>query len=204
MGKKCIPGVICIENMTLFMLFVILVLIVYLYYVHYVKNSNTNDMTKNIVIMAPRPPPSILGGLATRRDPINDPYAPPMQNDGIYYPTDFGDIRGSISVNMKTRAINTGYQQVGILTKDGSRSGEMILPLMGRRTMSGRDKWQYYTMTTTGNMNTKLPISVNGKSCTTEYGCDEVNNGDSVYVEGYNDSFRVTVYENNLFQYIPF
>lgn len=205
MGKKCIPGVICVENMTLFMLFVVLVLVIYLYYVHYMKvQPAVRESGKNIVVLATTPQPSMISGLATRRDPINDPYAPPMQNDGIYYPTDFGDIRGSIPVNMKTRGISTGYQQVGILTKDGSRSGEMILPLMGRRTMAGRDKWQYYTMTTTGNMNTKLPISINGKSCTTEYGCDVVNNGDSVYVEGYNDSFRVTVYENNLFQYIPF
>ena len=79
----------------------------------------------------------------------------------------------------------------------------MILPLMGRRVMSGRDKWQYYTMTNTGNSNTKLPISINGKSCTSEYGCDEINNGQVVYVEGYKDTFRVTVYENNLFSYIP-
>ena len=57
--------------------------------------------------------------------------------------------------------------------------------------------------TKNGNLNTKLPISVNGKSCTGEYGCDDINNGDTVYVEGYNDTFKVTVYENNLFQYIP-
>ena len=79
----------------------------------------------------------------------------------------------------------------------------MILPLMGRKHMSGRDKWQYYTISGSGNLNTKLPISVNGKSCTGEYGCDDIFNGDIVYVEGYNDTFRVTMYENNMFQYIP-
>jgi hypothetical protein len=59
-------------------------------------------------------------------------------------------------------------------------------------------------MTTTGNMNTKLPISTSGKSCTSEYGCDSLNNGDIVYVEGYSDNFRVTLYENATFNYIPF
>lgn len=210
MGKKCIPGVICVENMTLFMLFVTLVIVVYLYYVHFLKYQNHIDNSgKNVIVLAtnsivPRQP-IMMGGLASRQDTISDPYAPPMKTDnGIYYPTHGGDVRGAIPVNVQTRAVNTSYQQVGILTRDGTRSGEQILPLMGRRVMSGRDKWQYYTMTTTGNMNTKLPISVNGKSCTSEYGCDPVNNGDTVYVEGYNDSFRVTAYENNLFQYIPF
>jgi hypothetical protein len=80
----------------------------------------------------------------------------------------------------------------------------MILPLMGRRVMSGRDKWQYYTMSNTGNLNTKLPVSVNGRSCTGEYGCDSIMNGDTIYVEGYNDTFKATIYENNLFNYIPF
>jgi hypothetical protein len=80
----------------------------------------------------------------------------------------------------------------------------MILPLMGRRNMAGRDKWQYYTISNTGNLNTKLPVSVNGKSCTGEYGCDDITNGDVVYVEGYNDTFKATIYENSLFNYIPF
>jgi hypothetical protein len=204
MGKKCIPGVICVENMTLFMLIVIFVLIGYLYYTHYLKPQATKDNNIVIVTAGSQMPP-LFSGMATRRDTISDPYAPPMKtDDGLYYPRAGGDVRGAIPVNVQTRAVNSSYQQVGILTKDGGRNGELILPLMGRRTMAGRDKWQYYTMTTTGNMNTKLPISVNGKSCTNEYGCDPVNNGDSVYVEGYNDSFRVTAYENNLFQYLPF
>ena len=50
----------------------------------------------------------------------------------------------------------------------------------------------------------KLPISKNGKSCTGEYGCDDLFNGDSVYVEGYKDSFNVTMYENSGMRYIPF
>jgi hypothetical protein len=184
------------------MLIVIFVLIGYLYYTHYVKPQTKKE--SNVVIVNAGSPPSLFSGLATRQDPLSDPYSPPMKTDGLYYPPRGGDIRGAIPVNIETIAINTSYQQVGILTKDGGRNGELILPLMGRRTMAGRDKWQYYTMTTTGNMNTKLPISVNGKSCTSEYGCDQVSNGDVVYVEGYNDSFRVTSYENNLFQYIPF
>lgn len=208
MGKKCIPGVFCIENMTLFILIVILILIVYLWHANYAKPSQYSEQAPPKVIVVNSPPQihAPLGAIATRMDPFNDPYAPPLKSDGIYYPSDFGDLRGMppavVPINLQTRGLSTGYQQVGILTRTNG-SSDMILPLMGRRNMTGRDKWQYYTISNTGNLNTKLPVSVNGKSCTTEYGCDDINNGDVVYVEGYNDTFRATIYENNLFRYLP-
>jgi len=202
MGKKCIPGLFCIENMTLFLLFVTLVLVVYFYYSQFSKYSSRliESGTKVIIVQPPQVSP--LGAIATRQDPMNNPYAPPLKNDSYYYPPNFGDVRGMIPVNIESRGLSQSYQQVGILNRLSSSSG-MILPLMGRRTMSGRDKWQYYTISNTGNLNTKLPVSLNGKSCTSEYGCDNINNGDVVYVEGYNDTFRATVYETNTFQYLP-
>ena len=208
-GKKCIPGIMCIENMTLFIFFVLAVLISYFIYNYYVKPQNANTQ---VIVVSPLqtqrmssvnlvPMQTGLMSLATRNDPFNDPYAPPLKADGLYFPPDSGDVRG-IPINMRSRGMNTSYSQVGILTrKEGS---EMILPLMGRRNTSGRDKWQYYTISNTGNLNTKLPIKVKGRSCTGEYGCDEVYDGDIVYVEGYKETFYATVYENGLFQYIPF
>ena len=163
MGKKCIPGVICIENMTLFVLILILGFSVYVYS----KSPQTP--------IHPPPPTSLVVSIAP---PLDDIRVPPLKNP-----------------NMRA-----DYSQMGILTKN-----EMILPLMGRRHMNGRDKWQYYTVSNTGgNLNTKLPVSVKGKSCTSEYGCDEMMNGDTVYVEGYNDTFKSTIYENNIFSYIPY
>ena len=91
---------------------------------------------------------------------------------------------------------------MGIVSRENS-SDNTILPLMGRRSNSGSSKYQYYTMTNSGNINTKLPVSLKGKSCTSDLGCDEIFNGDSVYVEGYNDTFRATIYENALYKYIP-
>jgi hypothetical protein len=195
------------------MLFFMFVVTAYLYYVYVIKitSPQQNVESKSNVFILSNPPSSLttsgLATIASRSDPFNDPYAPPLKNDGIYYPTDFGDVRGNpmngVSVNMQSRGTSVGYQQVGILNRTNGTSGDMILPLMGRRSMTGRDKWQYYTISNTGNLNTKLPVSLNGKSCTSEYGCDNINNSDVVYVEGYNDTFRATIYENNLFQYIP-
>ena len=50
----------------------------------------------------------------------------------------------------------------------------------------------------------KLPILHNGRSCTNEYGCDNLYNGDVVRVQGYNDDFNVTVYDNAVMRYLPF
>ena len=148
-----------------------------------------------------------MTNISTRQDTFNDPYAPPLKENGYFFHSDSGDIRGHppihVPVNIETRGLSTPYTQVGILTNTG-KSDNLILPLMGRRHMSGRDKWLYYTISNTGSLNTKLPISVNGKSCGSEYGCDPIMQGDTVYVEGYQDNFNATVYENNTFRYIPY
>jgi len=207
-SKTCIPGLFCIENMTMFLLFVVVFFLAYLYYAYFAKLANalpTDGFSRGYikpepsVIFISNPPVSPLVGVSTRNDPIDNPYYPPVKTDDLYYPRDGTEVRG-IPVNVSSRGFSSNYSQVGILTRNGK--GDLILPLMGRRASNG--KKNYYTMSNTGNINTKLPLSVNGKSCTSEYGCEEISDGDIVYVEGYNDTFRATIYENGLFSYIPF
>ena len=202
MGKKCIPGIICIENMTLFILFILIGLVIYFIFNQSMQKQQA-PQEKIIVIPTPSMPNPSLNGLATRtNDSLNDPYSPPLKKDGYIYPTLSGDVRG-IPINIETRGTGMAYQQIGILTPAGS--GDLILPLMGRKLMNGRDKWQYYTMANgSSTIHTKLPVSVNGKSCTGEYGCNDIQNGDTVYVEGYNTIFTATIYENGTFAYIPY
>jgi hypothetical protein len=183
--------------MTLFVLVFVLITALYFIHTNFIRGMHPHENTMVIKV----PPREIiqhsLVPIASRMDTFNDPYVPPLKNVGL---VNMGG-RIGLPVNMQTRGLSSEYIQIGILTRNGH--SEMILPLMGRRLMSGRDKWQYYTISGSGNLNTKLPVSINGKSCTGEYGCDDIQNGDSVYVEGYNDIFRATVYENNAFQYIP-
>jgi hypothetical protein len=141
---------------------------------------------------------SILEPPTTKRriaDPLTDPYVPPEQ------------IVSPLIPPIATQPFSAQYTQVGILTRKESKSEtgpSDILPLMGRRQRNSRDKWQYYTMSggANGNIQTKLPIRVKGKSGTNEYGCDEIYTNDAVFVEGYKDVFVVTIYDNNLFSYI--
>ncbi len=112
-----------------------------------------------------------------------------------------------VPVSTSSRNADPTYQQIGILTKDSGKSEEpLILPLMARNLMNGRDKWQYYTMTNTPGaaISSRLPVSSNGKSCTSEYGCDGVTNGDSLFVDGYNDTFKAMVYDTAGLEYNPF
>jgi hypothetical protein len=129
-------------------------------------------------------------------DVLLNPYVPPLRDDR----TMNMDIRGPVAINVSTQGTgNAAYRQVGILTR--INGPETILPLMGRPLFRNRDKWQFYTISEKSNF-IKLPISVKGRSCTNEYGCDNVYNGDTVYVEGYNDAFKVTAYDNSVMQYL--
>ncbi len=198
--KTCIPGLFCIENMTVFLLFVLLITVVYMYYTHLIKPSlektSTTSFSQPIIIAPPintEVATTHLIPIPTRTvDPLTDINAPPLKNEGFVLP-----------INISTRGTELSFNQMGILTREQGKD-DMILPLMGRRSSTGRDKHQYYTMSnSSGNINTKLPVSVKGRSCTSDLGCDEIFNGDSVYVEGYNDTFRATIYENALYKYIP-
>jgi hypothetical protein len=188
MPKKCAPGVVCIENMTLGLLCILFLILAYIVYL----------FTKSQIVFLSKPEVPIFEERVSRPNVILDPYGPPLRMNDVYFPKDSGDIRGIPPI--ATRGLSMDYTQMGILTRENG--SDMILPLMGRR-LTRNDKWQYYTISNTGNVNTKLPISYKGKSCSGEYGCDEVMNGDNIYVEGYNDIFRVTVYENGQFSYNP-
>lgn len=178
----------CIGNMTLFMFCFMALVIVYL--LHRISfpsavilsipslGNNLNQYPTN-----PNPNPN--------SDPLSNPYIPPLRNNIDFRP-----------ITIPTQTFDTKYQQLGILTRNANNE---ILPLMGKRKTTSRYKWQYYTVSGggNGNLQTKLPVSVKGKSCTGEYGCDEIYNNDTVYVEGFKDVFIATIYENNTFEYIP-
>ena len=128
---------------------------------------------------------------------LDDPYVPPLRQDTLM-------VRSGVPINMSTNGSPGEYRQVGFLSKMSSFGEKMILPLMGRNLQNGRDKWQYYTMSNTpGAMSTRLPVSVNGRSATSEYGTDSISNGDMVFVDGYDDTFKTTVYENGTLAYLP-
>ena len=200
MARKCPPGVICIENMTI----IFLIIVVVLFGIVYFNFINTKSSQKNVFVMNTERnslEPKMSSLFSTNMsNTLMNPFLPPLKKSHYLSSS---DPRG-IPININTRGVDMDYKQVGILTRTVQKQNdETILPVMGRPLYTNRSKWQYYTMNDKNNA-IKLPMSHNGRSCTNEYGCDELLSGDTVYVEGYNDSFKVTIYENSQPRYIPF
>ena len=202
MGRRCPPGVLCIENATL--LFIICIcLIVALYYYYnkslYLSVTKQQNMNSEYNIYPPQEQPKYNLEFVQSKDIFTNPYMPPLKHN-FFVPPTTGDPRG-IPINIPTRGFISEYKQLGLLERVNGK--ETVLPLMGRPLYSNRSKWKYYTMTDKNN-SVKVPISKNGRSCTQEYGCDELMNGDILYVEGYEDTFKATIYDNEHFNYIPY
>ena len=213
--KKCPPGVICIENFSMF--FIVICVVIFIYLIYKMNNQNiivNNNKPSEKIVIKDSQRENVgggwFGGLIPSwpytnlpSDPLLNPYAPPLRDERYFIPSGTYVPPGAVPINISTNvgAVDTSYRQLGILTATNSKG--KILPLMGRPVFTNRDKWQYYTMSDQNN-SVKLPVSRNGRSCTNEYGCDRLFNGDTIYIEGLNEPYKVTMYDNDTIKYLPF
>jgi hypothetical protein len=205
---KCPPGVFCIENMTLlFIVILILTVLMGTYLVFNASHSNSKTEAKCTVNVA-ESPDRLNQGLYPRpafafsnveNDVLLNPYQAPLRDNRLFPGRNIFSSR--LPINVPTQSFDTSFRQIGILTRLGDK--ETILPLLGRPLITNRDKWNFYTMSESNNL-LKLPISHNGRKCMTDTGCNDLYTGDVVRVDGYNDDFKVTTYENDMPKYIPF
>ena len=209
--KKCPPGVICVENVTLFFIIITILIVFYFIYSNFHQNTIINNPSQKIVIKEQERKDDYGSWFFPNypynnvpKDVLLNPYAPPLRDERYLVPQLNYIPPGSYPINISTNigAVETTYRQVGILTPLNSSSKDNILPLMGRILFNRRDLWNYYTISNQHN-NVKLPISVKGKSALNDNGVDKLYNGDSVYVEGTNQPFRVTIYDNDTIKYLP-
>jgi hypothetical protein len=237
MVRKCPPGVLCFENVTLVVIVVIVIgIAMYAHsrvfghaHGHSHGHAHGHAHGHGTVLLESTDPLSNsldfgIGGPSSNQDVLLNPYVPPLRDNSVGATRPIYDIRGGVEtihygyhgsysggggggggvrVNVPTRSVDTTYRQVGILTRSGGGQQETILPLIGRPLFTNRDKWQFYSLSDKNNA-IKLPVIINGKSGTGEYGCNNVSTGDMVYVEGYNDAFRVTAYDSASLRYLPF
>jgi len=216
MSKRCPPGVICLENMTMVFIVFIAFIAIYIGYNSMNHKERRHHNERRVEREIPVPSANGFGFFPQPNYPYNnfppgdvllDPYVPPLSDERYLVP-DFRQMRppGTIPINISTNvgAVDTNYRQMGLLTPLHDKTNKKkILPLMGRPLFTNRNKWQYYSMSDQNN-SVKLPIIRNGRSCTNEYGCDELYSTDIVYVEGYNEAFKITIYDSDTIKYIPF
>lgn len=215
MPKKCLPGVICIENATL--LFIVILCVIAGYFMYssnartsgslYSRSQHQIQVQPQVHIQSPSQYDMMMRPI-DGRDVLLDPHTPPMNlgyTQSSMPPMHPAVPPGRMAVNVATNGGHrqANYSQVGILTPPGGGGGGNILALMGRQLHTSRQKWQYYTISDSNN-SVKLPVSKAGRSCTGDQGCDEISGGDTVYVEGYNQAFNVTMYDNDNMSYIPY
>ena len=212
--KKCPPGVICVENVTMCLLLIIIVILVFFIYSNSKQNITVNDRDNITIEQKTEPSRGWFGGFLPSwpynnlpKDVLLNPYAAPYRDERYLVPELSYIPPNTIPINVSTNigavSASTSYRQMGIITPLNGTSKDNILPLMGRPLFTNRDKWQYYTISNQHN-NVKLPISFKGRSALNDYGVDKIFDGDTIYVEGYNEAFRVTVYENDTIKYLPF
>ena len=212
--KKCPKGVICIENISMIVILLFVIIIVYLMYVVINKqNIQITNQTNDKVVIKEEKNNGSYGSWFYPNYPYNNipenvllnPIYPPLNDERYIVPSLNYIPPGTIPINVSTNvgAVESSYRQVGILTPLNSTSKDNILPLMGRPVFIRRSLWNYYTISNQHN-NVKLPISVKGRSGLNDNGVDQLYSGDTVYIEGANEVYKVTIYENSTIKYIPF
>ena len=143
---------------------------------------------------------------------VINPLIPPERRNHYIDPHSMVMTTPGVPINIPTRGHTGGVQQVGALYKQnlsddssniGNNNEPVILPLFGRETYNGSNKWMYYT-TTDKNNQVKIPISNKSKECNSEYGCDELYDGDNISIPAYNGEFKVNKYQFDKPRYIPY
>lgn len=97
-------------------------------------------------------------------------------------------------VYISTRGPLGQPQQVGVLYKINGNDND-ILPLYGRKKYPNDNKYDYYTQM--GKFGVKLPVVTKNKN-------NELGSNDVVFIKGLGSPYRVTIYESDFPQYIPY
>lgn len=181
-----------------FIIILFVIVIIFLMCLLNSRNNMTQNTPKTINVIGNSQGGNLDGPCG---DTLFDAYSGPFKTESLRLRPSCksGSVMG-LPINIKTQSIDSDFRQIGILTSNNQNS--LILPLLGRPLITHRDMWQYYALS---ERNIKLPvINANNKNCTNEYGCNSLYDGDIVTVNGYPDTFNVSLYQNNENTYIPY
>lgn len=97
-------------------------------------------------------------------------------------------------VNLTVRGFDEGIQQVGTIQKVFSNDN-FVYPLFGRKRYRNDNKWEYFVKF--GKYGVILPLIPLRNF-------EELNTNDQVFIQGQKDKYRVTMYEDDIPQYLPY
>jgi hypothetical protein len=197
MPARCPPGMVCFQNTTSWSTVIIVVSALLIVGI-VLSSRNANILQHNEQQhqqqrqeqqQLQQQPLQI--NLSSRSEGGDDRYTRSPEAERIWNaPPDYSRIPSPIApFNIPTQGIPESYQSMGIIkTPDGK-----LLPLYGRRSVSSRERYNYYTRTDTYNP-IPIPVIMKGRDCQDQVGCPELYNGDRVKLSATNESGEVTIY----------
>jgi len=199
---KCPPGVICLsEGLGTILLVLggvaIMLFLFATFFTRHISQQMSEQMPQQIPQqmqpIAQQPTIINMRGGDSRYDrapqPLRDWMAPPE------FPPRGG--LTSLPINIPTQGLPESFQSVGIINV-----GEQVLPLYGRRTTGGSDRWNYYTRTDTYNP-VPIPVRFQKRDCMDDVGCQEILSGENVKIEALNKEGKTNIYRFDGPKYIP-
>ena len=195
--RSCPPGVWCMSGGLITTLLISgIILLAILFYVFKPMLMQMASMSMMSPMMAPMaqpmaPPITMIqqGGDSRYdrapqplRDWIGRPELPPI---------------GALPINIPTQGFPESFQSVGVI-----QAGDQILPLYGRRTLRGSDRWNYYTRTDTYNP-VPLPVHFQRRDCMDDVGCQEILSGETVKIDALHKEGKTNIYRFDGPKYIP-
>lgn len=185
MPRRCPPGMLCFpDTFSLISWPSVTLILIFMVTVGLVIFSLRN--TPQMVLMPQQQPTQQSVQVSVKGD---DRYsrAPEAERDWSTGP-DLSMIP-SLPFNIATQGIPESYQSMGIVkTGDGK-----LLPLYGRRSLSSRDRYNYYTRTDTYNP-IPMPVTIKGRDCQDQVGCPELYDGDKIKLPATDQAGEVTIY----------
>lgn len=191
---RCPPGVFCLSEGTGTLLITLFIgaLFILIFMIVYGKSST--------VMMMPTPahqPSSHQTMIVKGGDSRYDQAPQPLRSwaVGPEFPP-----RGGIATlpfNIPTQGLPDSFQSVGVINV-----GEQVLPLYGRRTTGGGDRWNYYTRTDTYNP-VPVPVHFQRRDCMDGVGCQEVMSGETVKIDAIQKEGKTHLYNMDGPKYIP-
>ena len=185
MRPRCPPGMVCFQNSTPWSTIIIVVSVLL---IAGLVLSSRNQQQQQQPQYSQQP---LQINLSSRSEGGDDRYTRSPEAERIWNaPPDYSRIPSPIApFNIPTQGIPESYQSMGIIkTPDGK-----LLPLYGRRSVSSRERYNYYTRTDTYNP-IPIPVIMKGRDCQDQVGCPELYNGDRVKLSATNESGEVTIY----------
>ena len=194
MPRRCPPGMVCFPNtfeiiswpsVILFLIFVITIGLV-----AWSLRTNTSQYIQQVHALAQQmammPPSPVEVNVKSGDDRYSR--APEAERDWNTGP-DLSRIPSSTPFNVPTQGVPESYQSMGIIkTEEGK-----LFPLFGRRSISSRERYNYYTRTDSYNP-LPIPVHIQGRDCQDQVGCPELFSGDRVNMSAINQSGEVTIY----------